>query len=206
MDHVGIGEEDADLLPGHVSGGGGGVAVIGGHLHFLAGQETDAAQLVLGEGLGGIEVDGAGVGIAQQAVEHGQVEAQALAGCRAGGDHEVVAPLGRIPALGLVRPQPGDALSGQGVGELEVEADRQGRRLARPPRQHRLGFDLGEPVGREKFEQFRYHPCLPGEDRAQSPSLLSVIWPPLARMSLAAQGRGGHATKDVDRRWHRSAR
>ena len=105
VDHVRVGEQHPGLLPGHLPGGGGGVAVVGGHLHLPAGQEADAAQLVLGERLGGVEVDGPGVRVAEQAVEHRQVEAQALAGGRPGGDHEVLAPLGRVPALGLVGPQ-----------------------------------------------------------------------------------------------------
>ncbi len=105
VDHVRVGEQHPRLLPGQLAGGGGGVAVVGGGLHLSAGQQADAAQLVLGQRLGGIEVDGPRVRVAEQAVEHGQVEAEALARGRAGGDHEVLVPLGGVPALGLMGPQ-----------------------------------------------------------------------------------------------------
>ncbi len=79
MDHVRVGEKHAGFLSGHLPGGGRRVAIVGGRLHLPAGEKADAAQLVLGERLGGVEVDGPGVRVAKQAVEHRQVEAQALA-------------------------------------------------------------------------------------------------------------------------------
>ena len=81
-DHVGVGEEHAGLLPGQPARGGGGVAVVDRHLHLLAPSSAQAAHLVLGQGLRRVEVEGARVGIAEQTVEHGEVEAQALARTR----------------------------------------------------------------------------------------------------------------------------
>ncbi len=116
MDHVRVGEKQAGFLPGCIAGGGGSVAVVGSHFDLFAGQQADAAQLVLGQSLGGVEVDGPGASVSQQAVEHGQVEAQALARSGPGGDHEMLKLSRDIPAFGLVGPEPSDPLGGQRVG------------------------------------------------------------------------------------------
>ena len=153
MDHVGVGEQHPGLLPGQLPGGGRRVAVVGGRLHLSPGEKADAAQLVLSQSFGGVEVDGASVRVAEQAVEHGQVEAQTLAGGRPGGDHEVLAALTGVPAFGLVGPQALDPLGGQGVGQLQMKSARQIGRPAGAGRQDRLVLYLREALGGEEVEQ-----------------------------------------------------
>jgi len=70
VDHVGIGEQDPGLLPGHLSGGGRGISVVGGDLDLFACEHAEAPELILGQSLSGIEVHGAGVGITQKTVDH----------------------------------------------------------------------------------------------------------------------------------------
>ena len=148
VEHVGVGQQQAPPLAGHASRRRGRVAVVDGQLDLAARHGAQPADLVLGERLGGVEVEGAGVGLGQQSVEHGQVEAHALARGGAGGDDEVLAALGHVPGRPLVQPERAHALSAESLGEQGVEAGRQGRRAAFVGRAHDVGFDLLEALRR----------------------------------------------------------
>ena len=82
VEHVGVGDDDVAGLADGASGGGRGVAVVGERLDVgadLFDQSVQLGLLVLGERLGGEEVEGAGVGVFEDGVEDGQVVAEGLA-------------------------------------------------------------------------------------------------------------------------------
>ena len=161
MDHVWVGEQQARFLPGGVSGGCRSVPVVGGDLDLPSSQRAKAPELVLGESLGGIQVDSPRPGISQEAVDDRKIEAQALAGGSAGGDHEMLTALGRVPALCLMGPQLSDALGCQRVGELKVHLLGEGSSLSRPAGQHGLRRQLGVALRGEHIEEFGSHASVP---------------------------------------------
>ena len=101
--------------------------------------------------------------VAQQAVEHRQVEAQALARGGAGGDDEVLAALGDVPRGPLVQPERPHALGAQGLGQQGVQTGRQGRRSALVRRAHDFGLDLLEALRGQDVEEGRFHTKQSGE-------------------------------------------
>ena len=58
--------------------------------------------LVLGQRLGGIDVQSAAIGIVQQAIQDGQVETQSLPAGRSGNDNHILPCLGGLPGIELV--------------------------------------------------------------------------------------------------------
>ena len=99
VQHVGVAEQQSGAFADAFALALRRVAVVGRHGHIrLQGldQRSQLGQLVVGQGFGGEEVEGAGVGIVEQAVQDGQVVAQGFA--RGGGrdDDDVFAAQGRL--------------------------------------------------------------------------------------------------------------
>ena len=107
--HVRVGQDDAGVAAHETALGGRRVAVVGGGAHLGEGKGPDGPELVLGEGLGGVEVERPGLAVGEQRLEDREVEAEALAAGRAGRDHHVAAVPDGCQRLGLVCPQAGDA-------------------------------------------------------------------------------------------------
>ena len=132
-------EPGVDHIGGHDDDGSGGKELlsladgdVAGDLFDAVGGESGggrglfpAEELVIGEGLGGVEDEGCGMGIV---VEHGEgveVEYQGLARCGGGGDDDIVSEIELFDGQGLVVP---DGVVGvyQGCGgELDVLWDGQ---------------------------------------------------------------------------------
>jgi hypothetical protein len=75
---------------------------------------SELARLVLGERLGGVEVEGPGGEIGRQRVEHRQVEGKRLAARSAGRDHRM-APARGFERVRLMRPQLADPRARQSL-------------------------------------------------------------------------------------------
>ena len=85
--------------------GGGGAGLAGPALH----QSVERAQLVLRQRLERKEIQGAGVAVAQVAVEHGQVVDEAFAAGRGRGRNNGVPGSDMVCGQRLMAVQPGDA-------------------------------------------------------------------------------------------------
>ena len=133
VEHVGVREDEV-----RAPADGGAllarrVAVVDRGAHLLAQPERgDRAGLVLRERLRGVEVDRARLRVAAEHVERRQVEAQRLAGRRAGGDDRRAVPRA-LQRLGLVGVQLLDPGGCQCVAQRGVQlvGHRDERRLAR---------------------------------------------------------------------------
>ena len=115
--HVGVRHEDgrggADaraLSPGRVT-------VVEGGDHARQAQTGEAASLVLGERLGGVDEERPAVGVAGEVVERWQRERERLAAGGAGGDDHVATGAQQVPDASLVAEQLGDAAAGEGGGQ-----------------------------------------------------------------------------------------
>jgi len=102
VEHVRVGQHQVGLAADRRPALARGVAVVDGHADRVAEVErVERARLVLGERLGGVEVERAGVRVVAQRVERRQVEGERLARSGARGeDHRAVRR--RLPRLGLV--------------------------------------------------------------------------------------------------------
>jgi hypothetical protein len=76
---------------------------------------VENGELVLGQGFGGEEVEGASGGVAEQCVQDRQVVTEGFAGGGAGDDDNILALQGRRDGLGLMGEELLDALSADGV-------------------------------------------------------------------------------------------
>jgi hypothetical protein len=82
VEHVGVGEHDVGVAAEESARLARGVAVVDRRTDSLAQAEGgERARLILSQGLGRIQVESAGAGIAAEDVERRQVEAHRLAGC-----------------------------------------------------------------------------------------------------------------------------
>ncbi|MEI2690009.1 MAG: hypothetical protein V9H69_09940 [Anaerolineae bacterium] len=97
-------------------------------------QSVQFGQLVVGQRLGGEEVEGAGGGVGQQRLGHRQVVAQGLAAGGGGGDHQVFAGLRGAPGRDLVAVERIDAAVAQRSGQLRLQISRQRQRMRRSGR------------------------------------------------------------------------
>ena len=82
VQHVWVGDHHVPCCADGLSGVDRGVAVVGVGLDVyseVGDQAVELVQLILGEGLGGKEIHGPGLGILQQGVEDRDVVAQCLA-------------------------------------------------------------------------------------------------------------------------------
>ena len=135
MQHVRVGDEQPGLLAETGSLGGRGVAVIRrgeqrGDGRAL-GREVmppgvQLVELVMAQRLGGKEIEGAGVVVAQQRVQHGQVIAERLAAGRGRDDGHRVARARTGDGLGLMRVELCDAAAGERRLEAGMQVSRDG--------------------------------------------------------------------------------
>ena len=152
VEHVGVGDEDA-------AGGAHGralaarrVAVVGvdGHGQPGGGDERGRLRLlVVGQGLGREEVEGAGVGLLQQPLQHRQGVGQRLAAGCGRADDDVLAAPGGFDGRGLVAVERRHAPPAQRRGDAWVEPLRQRSRARRPRRNALPGDDVGDEVAVE---------------------------------------------------------
>ena len=131
VQHVGVGEDDVRPPPDRRALLARRVAVVDRRLGALDAERVQRPRLVLRQRLGRVQVQRPRPRVAAQDVERRQVEAQRLAGGRAGGDDRRARPAG-VQRLGLVGPQPVDAALAQRVGHLRVQLLGD-RRLQRRP-------------------------------------------------------------------------
>jgi hypothetical protein len=120
VEHVGVGEDDVAVAADGRPLLARGVAVVDREPYVLDAERVQGARLVLGERLGGVEVESARAGIAAQHLERRELEAQRLAGGRAGGDDRRARPAG-VERVGLVRPQRLDAALAQRLDHRGVQ-------------------------------------------------------------------------------------
>ena len=119
MEHVRIGEDQATLRTELAPEVGAGVAVVGAQAEAgtefgqAVGHALGGLQLILRERLGGEQVEGRGLRVLEQGLEHRQVVAEGLAAGRAGHHHRVLAAAHGVERLGLVQEEPLDPLGGQ---------------------------------------------------------------------------------------------
>ncbi len=105
VQHVGIGNHQASLTPDGWPRAPGRIAVVGRRVQFRRQgliPDRQLSQLILGQGLGGEEVEGAGVWIGQQGLQDRQVVAQCLARGSGRDDCNVPARQRGLHCLGLV--------------------------------------------------------------------------------------------------------
>ena len=117
VQHVGVGEQDARLAAQRVRARLGGVAVVGAKacaFQLALGQLLQAAELILGQRLGGKEVQGAGAPVVEERFQDRDVVGQGLAAGRAGGQDHVLPGADGVDGLGLVGVQPLSADVAQG--------------------------------------------------------------------------------------------
>src|SRR5680860_378411 len=105
MEHVWIGEQDPAAVTGQAPGFRGSVTVIDGRPDLIPGERLQVTYLVLGQGFGGIQVEGATHGLMQEGVQYRKVEGQTLARGGAGCDDEPASVPGRFPAKALMCPK-----------------------------------------------------------------------------------------------------
>ncbi len=125
VQHVGVGEDDVAGAAHLAAGVGGGVAVVGegADVGAKVGDEAvEFVELVLGEGLGGEEVERLRRRVLEDGIEDGDVVAEGLA-AGGGGDDDAVAPgTDVLNRLRLVEPGPLDATLRKDVGQAGVDS------------------------------------------------------------------------------------
>ena len=105
VEHVRVGDHHVALLADCLSGVVRRVAVIGEGLdvRFQFADETmHFRHLVVGQGLCGEEIDGPGLGLLEDLLEHGDVVAQGLAAGRGRDKDHVLALMDQLDGAGLV--------------------------------------------------------------------------------------------------------
>ena len=133
VEHVGVRDDDvalpADRLPGVV----GGVPVVGVGLDVglhLADQAVDLVHLVLGEGLGREEVEGAGLRLFEDLLEDREVVAEGLAARRRGDEDDALPLPDQIHGLCLVAVELTDAAGREDLPQGGVDPLRVFRKFA----------------------------------------------------------------------------
>ena len=162
VQHVGVGQDQVRPRPHRAPRVRRRVAVVGEHPEFrqAPGEGFQLRELVLGERLGGKEVEHAGVGRSEERLEHREVVAEGLP--RGGrGDHDhVLALVDELPAPRLVRVELLDAARPERVGESPIERRGKRRGHGRTGRKAPRGGDArpGSPRGQELIENLAEHP------------------------------------------------
>jgi hypothetical protein len=111
VQHVRVGQDEVRPGPDRPPRVLGRVAVVGEHAQLgeAAGQLLQLGQLVLGQRLGGEEVEHPGLGLGQQRLEHRQVVAERLARGGRRHHHEVLSLFNQFPSASLMRVELADA-------------------------------------------------------------------------------------------------
>ncbi len=114
MQHVGVGQHDLGVALDQPAAVARRVAVVGvGHEALPGAVVAELAQLVLRQGLGGVDQQRPAPGVAVQRVHDRQQVGQGLPAGRAGHGADVLAAQHRRDGLGLVAIEALDALGGQ---------------------------------------------------------------------------------------------
>jgi len=115
VEHVGVGDHHvalaADGLPGVVRG----VAVVGVSLDVcfeIADEAVDLVHLILGQGLGGKNIEGPGFRLFDNTLQYREVVAERLAACRGCNQDDVPAGSYQFHGLALVAVKPPDSPGG----------------------------------------------------------------------------------------------
>ncbi len=106
VEHVGVGEHHVGALPDAGSFVVGGVTVVGGDRHLGDAQLAEAAGLVLGQRLGGVEQQGGGAGSGQDPLGDRDLETERLPGGGTRRQHRVATLPDAADGLGLVSVEP----------------------------------------------------------------------------------------------------
>ena len=142
--HVGVRQDHVRPLADLPTLLGRRVAVVDRRLQPRQLQLGQRAELILRERLRRIEVERAGLRLARDGVEDGQVERERLPGRGAGRHEHVVAPRRGVPRLALVRVEPVDA---DRVAHARVETVRQ---VGKPGLARGLLAQVGELLALEQ--------------------------------------------------------
>ncbi len=105
VEHVGVRNDNMSLPADRLAGVVGGVPVVGVGLDVrlhLADQAVDLVHLVLGEGLGWEEIEGAGLRLFEDLLEDRQVVTESLAARCRGDEDDALALADQIHGLCLV--------------------------------------------------------------------------------------------------------
>ncbi len=113
VDHLGVGQDDVGrVLADFAPEVGRGVAVVDGRGEGdVSGPLVEHAELVLGQGLEGEDVQGAGPGVGQHGLQHGQGVGQCLAAGRGRGRDHVPSGAQQVQGPGLMGIELRDALA-----------------------------------------------------------------------------------------------
>ena len=165
MQHVGVREDQVRRLPDLPPSLRLGVAVVDRRPDAREAEPGDAPRLILGQRLRRVEVERTCGRLADDRVEHGQVERERLARRGPRRDEDVLAARGRLPRLALMGVEAVDADARERRRDARVEARReapraglraQARSSGRRPR-HRRG---GRPRGASLAEVLRERPLV----------------------------------------------
>ena len=149
VQHVGVGQDVLAVVAGPVPLLARAVAVVGGHPHVEP-QRHQPCQLVLGQRLGGREVEHAratltaGASSAADRGQRGELVGQRLPGGGPGREHDVVTGVRGVGGRDLVPPRALDPACGVGRPQLVGDPARPVGDTRLPGWQH---LEVGEPVG-----------------------------------------------------------
>ena len=135
-EHVRVREDDVRFLADSSAKVVRGIAVVDPHGEAAQAKRVQRSGLILGERLRRVEVQRAGVRVAEELVENGQVERQGLSARRAGRDEDVGACPRHLERFRLVGVQRVDPTGEERPAEIGMEVLRHGhvpcgsRRLA----------------------------------------------------------------------------
>jgi hypothetical protein len=146
VEHVRVGEDHVRPLADLPASLALRVAVVDRRLDALDAEGGQRPRLVLRERLRRVEVERAALRLPREQVEHREGEREALPARRARGHDRVATAAERLPCLGLVAVEGGDAVGDQRRGDAGIEVVRE--RLA-APRPGRLDRQVRELLARE---------------------------------------------------------
>ena len=171
MEHFRVGDEDVRrIVPDLAAEMGARVAVEdggrgAGRRRQRGRQLVDGLELVLGQGLEGIQEDGPGVRVAQDLLEDRQQVGQGLAAGRGGGHGHMAAGPGKIRGPGLVGIEPGYAPRGQQVGHRAGKGPGRVGENRRRGRKHAVvDHQMPQALGRQQRGHVAGHVALVGRD------------------------------------------
>ncbi len=141
VEHVRVGEDHVRPLAHLPATLGLGVAVVDRSAEPRQAERAERTELVLGERLRRVEVQGPGLRLAGERIQDRQVEGERLPARGAGGDDQVLAAGGRLPRLRLVGVEAVDPLSRERLAHARVQLLGQRGRASFPGR---LEDEVGE--------------------------------------------------------------
>ena len=130
VQHVGVGQDEIRPCPHRAARVLRRVAVISVHAHVRErlGELRQLRQLILGESLGGKEVQDPRFGLLHEGLQDGQVVAERLAGGGGRDHHEVLALVHDFESPRLMRVQPLHPPASERLDEARIERRGKGRK------------------------------------------------------------------------------